>query len=207
LSSVVGPSPLTPAEAHELTDRGVWLIDARSIREWAAAHPVGAISIELRAAFASWLGWVVPFGEPIVLLIDPNDVVDAVRQAHRIGYDQVCGWIDGGIDAWRRTGLPIESTEEVDAETAAERQAGGATLLDVRQASEHASSRIPAAVHLELGDIIAGQNLASDDVIAFCGHGERSATAASFLERRGIRVANFVGGLSAWEMARLPIER
>jgi rhodanese-related sulfurtransferase len=62
-------------------------------------------------------------------------------------------------------------------------------------------------VHVELGDIIAGAQPAGSDLIMFCGHGERSATAASVLEQRGRRVANLVGGTSAWIENALPIER
>jgi rhodanese-related sulfurtransferase len=62
-------------------------------------------------------------------------------------------------------------------------------------------------VHVELGDIIAGAEPAGSDLVTFCGHGERSATAASLLEQRGRRVANLVGGTSAWIENALPIER
>jgi rhodanese-related sulfurtransferase len=80
-------------------------------------------------------------------------------------------------------------------------------LVDVRQDAELASARIPDAVHLELGDIIAGATPAGPEIITFCGHGERSATAASLLEQRGLRVANLVGGTSAWIDRGLPVER
>ena len=85
---------------------GAWLVDARPIHAWARRHPHGAVSIELRPAFASWLGWVIPFGAPIVLLVDEADRADAVRLARRIGYDRLLGWIDGGIDAWTAADLP-----------------------------------------------------------------------------------------------------
>lgn len=206
LRTVAGPMPLEPAAAHDLVCRGAWLIDARPIHDWAAAHPVGAVSIELRPAFASWLGWVVPFGEPVVLLVDPDDLADAVRLAHRIGYDRIAGWVDGGIDAWRVAGLPVRTTDEVDPVEAAERAESGALLVDVRQRSELENRRIPGAHALELGEIIAGRRPPSDDMITFCGHGERSATAASLLERSG-HVANLVGGITAWEEAGLPVDR
>ena len=67
--------------------------------------------------------------------------------------------------------------------------------------------RIPGAEHVELGDIIAGATPTGTQLIAFCGHGERSASAASLLERRGIRVANLAGGTAAWIEAELPVER
>ena len=54
-------------------------------------------------------------------------VLEAER---RIGYDDVA-FLAGGIDAWRRAGLPIASVEELDAAQAHARLATGAVLLDV----------------------------------------------------------------------------
>lgn len=207
LGDVDQPRPLDPEAAHALVAAGAWLVDARAIRDWARLHPKGAISIELRPAFASWLGWVIPFGAAIVLLVDDADRADAVRLSRRVGYDRIVGWVDGGIDAWSAAGLPTGCTEEIDPPGARGRIANGGTLVDVRQDAELEAARVPGAVHIELGDIIAGRTPEADDVVVFCGHGERSATAASVLERRGTRVANLVGGLSAWETAGLPVRR
>jgi hydroxyacylglutathione hydrolase len=200
------PPNLSPREVAHRIDNGAWLIDARPFHEWATGHPRGAVSNELRPAFASWLGWVVPFGAPVILLVDTDQRVEAVRLAHRIGYDNLA-FLDGGLEAWRAAGLAVDGVEETDATTAQERQQTGTTLLDIRQRNELDIMRIPGAVHLELGDIIKGERPEPDDVIIFCGHGERSATAASLLERRGLRVANLVGGTSAWLEAGLPVEQ
>jgi len=201
------PAALTPEAAAELRETGAWLVDARPIRDWAAGHPRDAVSIEVRPAFASWLGWAVPFGEPVVLLVDDEQRAEALTLARRIGYDEVIGWIDGGIDAWRAAGLPVGAVEEVGPEEARRRQERGATLLDVRQRAEVDALRLPGAIHVELGDVIAGATPRAPEVITFCGHGERSATAASLLESRGVTVANLVGGTAAWEAAGLPVER
>jgi len=200
------PPTLEPREVARRMDDGAWLIDARPIHKWATAHPRRAVSNELRPAFASWLGWVVPFGAPVILLVDAEHRAEAVRLARRIGYDTLA-FLDGGLDAWRAAGLPVDSVEETDAITAQERQQNGTALLDVRQRNELDAVRIPGAVHLELGDIIAGACPAAGEVIIFCGHGERSATAASLLERSGLRVVNLVGGTSAWMEAGLPVEQ
>lgn len=201
------PRPLAATEVAERMDEGAWLVDARPIGEWAEAHPRGAVSNQLRPAFASWLGWIVPFGAPVILVIDERRVPEAVTLAHRIGYDSVLGWLDGGADAWREAGLPVGTLDEVDGAEAGRRVEAGATLLDVRQNAELAEARIPGALHVELGDIVAGKAPDAGEVVAFCGHGERSATAASLLERQGITVANLVGGLPAWERAGLPVDR
>ncbi len=201
------PQALDPHLANSFVERGAWLVDARPIHDWAHGHPEGAVSVELRPAFASWLGWVVPFDASVVLLVDDSERHEAVRLARRIGYDRVLGWIDGGIDAWRAAGFPTRQAEEADASEARRRVERGAVLLDVRQDAELGAGRIPGAVHLELGDIIAGHTPEAHEAVVFCGHGERSATAASLLEQRGITAINLVGGVGAWEAAGLPVER
>ena len=201
------PKPLSPAAVAEMVSDGAWLIDVRSLEEWARAHPRGAISNALRPAFASWLGWIVPFGSKVVLVADEGQVAEAVMLARRIGYDAVVGWVDGGVEAWRAAGLPVDAVETVGPEGARSRLDSGAMLLDVRQRSEVAAARIPGSTHLELGDLVAGKIPDGDDVVVYCGHGERSATGASLLERRGVRVANLAGGLPAWESAGFPVER
>ena len=199
------PQSLDPEAAHSLVAAGAWLVDARPIHAWARQHPHGSVSIELRPAFASWLGWVIPFGAPTVLLVDDADRAEAVRLARRIGYDRVLGWIAGGIDAWSAADLPTQCADETDAPGARRRIANGAMLVDVRQTAELDSARIPDAVHFELGDIIAGRTPDANEAVLFCGHGERSATAASLLERRGIKTVNLVGGIGAWGAAGFPI--
>lgn len=201
------PRPIEPALVASLVDAGAWLVDARPLHEWAVAHPRGAVSIALRPAFASWLGWVVPWDAPVVLLVDPDRLGEARRFALRIGYDRVVGWVDGGIEGWKSAGLPVSATEELAPEAAAELVGSGATLLDVRQASELALGSIPGATHLELGQIVAGKKPESGSVVTMCAHGERAATAASLLERDGIHAANLVGGFEAWKAAGLPVTR
>lgn len=206
LADLARPGPLSPMGVAEAVGGGAWLIDGRSVEEWAAEHPRGAVSIAVRPQFASWLGWVVPFGQPLILLVGDEEREEALRLARRIGYDRVEGWVDGGIDAWREAGLSTSSLEVVTPEEAQLRAEDGEILLDVRQRSEWTTSRIPGAVHVELGDIIAGERPAGE-LITFCGHGERSATAASLLQRDGGHVANMADGFSGWKRSGLPTER
>jgi hydroxyacylglutathione hydrolase len=199
LSTLPAVPVLEPAAAADVMAKGGWLIDARRVAEWARAHPVDAVSIELRDAFASWLGWVVPFGAPVVLMLEPEHLDEAVRLSRRIGYDVIAGWLT--FEAWRDAALPVASVPEIDPAGAAERAADGGVFLDVRRPGEYAARHIPGAVHLELGDVVSGKNPEATEVITYCGHGERSATAASLLERRGVRVANLRGGTAAWREA------
>jgi len=56
----VPPLPLLDiAEVNRLRGEGADLVDGRPMAAYAAGHIPGSLSIALRPAFASWLGWVV----------------------------------------------------------------------------------------------------------------------------------------------------
>ena len=49
---------------------GAVLVDARPIDAYSQEHPAGAISIQHRPVFASWLGWLVALDQPVVFILD-----------------------------------------------------------------------------------------------------------------------------------------
>ena len=85
--------------------------------------------------------------------------------------------------------------------------AEGALLLDVREPNEWQTGHAPQAMHLALGQL--EEHLAELPVdrliVAVCRSGRRSAMAADLLNRRGYRVANLTGGMTAWAAAGLPV--
>src|SRR4029450_112295 len=66
------PGGLAPFQVAERIEDGAWVADRRERRPFAAGHPPGSIAIELDDSFASYVGWIVPFGAPIVLVL-PED--------------------------------------------------------------------------------------------------------------------------------------
>ena len=96
-------APLSPEDVQGRHQSGEAVVDTRSVHDYARGHIPGVYHVELRPAFASWVGWVVPFGTPAILISDTAEVHDyAVRQLIRIGYDDLPGYLDGGMAAWER---------------------------------------------------------------------------------------------------------
>jgi hydroxyacylglutathione hydrolase len=184
---------LSVDDARSQLERGALLVDVRPIADFAAAHIVGSLSLELRPVFSSWLGWLVDPDRPMVfVLADDQDRTELVRQCLTVGYEQIAGELDGGLTGWRDAGLPVARIDVVDAE----RLRG--SVLDVRQDNEYAAGHIPGAVHVELG-ALPSTPVPVGRVTVMCGHGERAMTGASILEQRGWRdLAVFIGGPDDW---------
>jgi len=88
---------------------------------------------------------------------------------------------------------------------------GGATIVDVREASEWEQGHLPDAVHISKSYVEQQIEGAVPDrdapVILYCAGGVRSLFAAHSLEQLGYtNVASMSGGFQAWKSAGLPWE-
>jgi hydroxyacylglutathione hydrolase len=206
-------APLAPHEVQARHQDGDALVDMRSMHDYARGHIPGVYHVELRPAFAAWVGWVVPFGTPVILVSDSAEVHEyAVRQLVRIGYDDLPGYLDGGMAAWEREGLPVERVAVLTMRQIRERLDGTEppVILDVRQAHEWAGGHIPQAELIEAGSLPTAElRLPHDRPIAVhCGHGQRAATGLSVLESRGYRdLALTTEGVDEWRRAGGPVEQ
>lgn len=184
-------TPLTVAETKAWRARGAEVIDVRPVTDYAAGHIPGSLSIVLRPAFATWLGWTVADRDtPLVVVRNPDQDAEEIRwQARKIGYDAVVGDLQDGFAGWRAAGEPVATTELIEPG-----RLGSRSLVDIRQQAEFTSGHVPGARHVELG-AIADTDLPEGPLVTMCGHGERAATAASILERTGrADVAVLLGG-------------
>jgi hydroxyacylglutathione hydrolase len=131
------------------------------------------------------------------------EAAEAGRQLLRVGFDEVAGHVEGGIDAWRQAGLPVSRIAQVTAEELRRRLDRGetTTVLDVRTAREWSAGHLEGAVHVPVGDVaaLAGAFRSREAVATICEGGQRSLLAASLLARAGLtNVVNVVGGMNAY---------
>jgi glyoxylase-like metal-dependent hydrolase (beta-lactamase superfamily II) len=191
---------LAPGAVARLRETGAEIVDVRSVQDFGAAHLPGSVSIPLRPAFATWLGWLLPAAKPVVIVRDADqDPAEILWQARKVGLDQLIGELDGGIQAWTKAGHRTASIPLVTAP-----HIGRASVLDVRQTSEFTAGHIPGAAHIELGDLPdkAASSAHDGPTVVMCGHGERAMGAASLLARAGRQdVAVLVGGPDDWSAA------
>jgi rhodanese-related sulfurtransferase len=91
---------------------------------------------------------------------------------------------------------------------AAQLVAGGALLVDVREAHEWDAGHPPAAVHVPVGAVVDELvNLPRDrQIIIVCRSGRRSAAVTDQLLQSGFDAVNLDGGAMAWVESGLPFE-
>jgi hydroxyacylglutathione hydrolase len=200
------PPALEPADVARLMEAGVWLVDGRRRRDFAPAHVPGSVNVELADDFGSYVGWVIPFGAPVMLIVaEPEDqrLTAAVRQLVRIGYDRIEGYLAGGIEAWRTDGRPLRSYPMADVQELCARYHTGPrpAVLDVRQPVEWDRGHIPGSRHLFVGDLPQRlhQIPRGGEQWIICATGHRASLAASLLDREGIDVTLVAkGGVEDW---------
>ena len=180
------------------------LIDFRTVQDFGAGHPSGALNIGFGSKIGYWAGWVVPPDVPIVLLSeDPSQLAEAATQLFRVGLDRVEGALAGGFEAWSRAGLPIESIEQIAAAELRDAVKAGEPmqLLDVRSPKEYADGHVDGAINIPVGELAsrAGELRRDAPTAVMCEGGYRSALAASLLQQEGFaRLANVTGGMAAF---------
>jgi hydroxyacylglutathione hydrolase len=208
--------PLAPDAPHlagldadrvrRLLADGAIAVDVRPTADYAAGHLPGSVSIHLRPQYATWLGWLLPPDVPLVIVRNPEqDPDDILWPALKVGSPTIVGELAGGTAAWAGAGGRLGTTHLVEPG-----RIDSMNVVDVRQHSEHAGGHLPQAHLIELGELAQRANDVPDGpTTVMCEHGERSASAASLLERAGrTDLSIMVGGPDDWAAATgNPLER
>jgi hydroxyacylglutathione hydrolase len=211
LGGIPRPPALSPQDIWQRMQNGTPLIDTREHNAFADQHIPGSLNFEMGSSFATYIGWLLPFNVPLMILIeDEPGRREAVVQLMRIGYEQVEGYLDGGISAWQAAALPTSQFSSIDTETLYQRWSRHERqfVLDVRRSDEWASGHIPGAHHLHVADLAQHlSELPKDQPIAvLCQSGYRSEIAASMIAATGREVIAVRGGMGTWQELGLPTE-
>ncbi|MBI1853182.1 MAG: MBL fold metallo-hydrolase [Planctomycetes bacterium] len=203
----IEPRALTGAEAREAVTKGAVVLDARpKPATFAAGHVAGSVWVCPEGPFATRAAWFTPRGTPIVLVVDSDAAArNAARALCRVGVDEVLGWIQGGVDAWRAAGGEVATVAEVSPATIASKSL---RVIDVRETHEWQAGHVDGATHVPLGRL--AERLSEIDrktpLAVMCASGNRSITAVSFLRAKGItNVQNAIGGFVAWKESQKPV--
>jgi rhodanese-related sulfurtransferase/glyoxylase-like metal-dependent hydrolase (beta-lactamase superfamily II) len=213
--------PLSLDDVLALQTSGAQVLDVRDGLDFEGGHLKGALNIALSGKYATWAGSMLAHDRPIIVIADAggqngsdDPAAEAVMRLGRIGFDNVGGYLAGGMNALASRDDLMERTERVTAPALAEWLGGSRTdltatpvVIDVRSEAEYAGGHVVGSLNIPLTHLKErfGEISADRPIVVHCEGGYRSAIAASLLQQLGhTGVYDLVGGFKAWSAAKLP---
>lgn len=196
-----GNNGLTVEEFKNLAHNGALILDVRHEHNFVKEHIKGSWFFGLDGTFASWVGTLIEdLNTPILLVVPEGREEEAITRLARVGYDNVTGYLKGGIKAWEKAGEEVDAIMNMTVNEFAENITNhNVDILDVRKDSEYFSEHI---IHDNLTnsclDRIMSKHTDLDKSKKYhvhCAGGYRSVIAISILNSKGFSgLVNIDGG-------------
>lgn len=187
------------------------VLDVRHQDEFAAGHVPRSIFIGLNGDFAPWVGALIKdVNQSILLVVEKEKLKEAITRLSRVGFDNIFGYLDGGIEAWKSEGKELDRVSAITASAFKDVITSNVDtkVVDVRKASEYLSEHIISAVNFPLSEIneYLAEMPSGEDVYVHCKSGYRSMIASSILKSRGVHnVIDVEKGFDAIKEADIPV--
>jgi len=182
-------TPLSPDDFKSMAEDEEYLvIDTRDIDEVIKYGTIkDAWFIGIDGTFASWVGQLVEnIDQKIIFIADETDVIEVATRFSRVGYDNVRGYLIGGIYNWINQGYDIEKVPSVkSAELLSQNE--DRQLIDLRPDQDFLESPIEGSINLSLENLSSHQDILDKDqgYYLYCTSGYRSLIATTILKAMG----------------------
>lgn len=198
-ANLKGPGPMKLQQISDIdksslnkyiNSENTWTLDLRDRTKHAAENIEGAYGFEMGDSFATYVGWLMPWGNNIVLLADSEaDLQEAQVQLGRIGMDifvQQASIIQpNATGTSKKQEIRHEKFSSIASSITKQVQ-----ILDVRSSSEHKQAHVSGALNIPFHDIQERiKELDKDtEVWIHCASGYRASVVASILHAHGFDV-------------------
>lgn len=204
-----GMKPLSPIAFLTVAEvRDALVLDTRKDGDYSKLSVPGSINIGLGGQFAPWVGALIAdVHQPILLITELGKEEETLTRLSRVGFDNVLGYLEGGIEAWAADGRDVDTVHRITAQEFASQYNKDMKIIDVRRVGEYSAEHIDESYNRPL-DVINDWFSTLDPEEHFfmhCAGGYRSMIAASILKSRG--VTNFTeieGGFGAISKTDVP---
>ena len=200
-SQIILKESLNAFDANKVEEliKEVILLDVRNENDFAESHIPGSIFIGLDGRFAPWVGELLEdIKKPIILLAPEGREEEAITRLSRVGFDNIKGYLKGGIKSWIELNKKTNSIENIKAQNFMSLNSKfDINILDVRSQNEYLSGSVDGSLNIpliNLTDNLDKFNCNKRSYI-YCKGGYRSMIASSILSLKGINnITNIIGG-------------
>lgn len=205
------PRTLSASDLKSLDGTKTAIVDTRPWAAFKSGHVSGSLHLPLTNTFNTDAGSLIGENEPIVLIVEPGRVDEAVRDLIRVGLDNLVGWFDASqMESYRAAGgRPVTTDEKTADELRVLLDTTKPFVLDVRRAAEFQQGHIAGATNIAHTRLLSRLAEVPKDrnIVVNCRSGARSARACSLLQRHGYQCTNLAGGMLAWDQDGVLVER
>ena len=196
-----GTTPIDADSFKELSEQDdILVVDTRSKELYAEEGTVpGAWYIGVEGGFAPWVGALIKdINQKIIFIAEEGREHEVVTRFSRVGYDNVQGYLRGGIHSWLAAGHKVDKIGSISAIEFANRLKKGTmdAPVDVRKESEYLSEHVVGVENFPLDFIHT--NFAeinpNKEYFLHCASGYRSLIAASIFKANGVKNVTDVRG-------------
>ena len=200
-SQTILKESLNALEANKVEEliKDVILLDVRNEYDFAESHIPGSIFIGLDGRFAPWVGELLEdIKKPIILLAPKGREEEAITRLSRVGFDNIKGYLDGGIKSWIESNKKTNSIENIKAQDFISLNSKfDLDVLDVRSQNEYLNGSVNGSLNIPLINLT--ENLKkvkpNSKSYVYCKGGYRSMIASSILNSKGMNnITNIIGG-------------
>ena len=187
----------------------VIILDVRSAADFVKSFIPNSIFIGIDGGFAPWVGTIIKQVEtPILLVCDKARLEEVATRLSRVGFDNILGHLNGGIQVWEQDDLETISSISANTFDKIYQADNVIDIIDVRKEVEYKNRHILSAVLNPLSDLHNDKLSSTAENFVHCAGGYRSVIACSLFKRQGIHnVTNIEGGFDAIKKTELPLSK
>ena len=189
--------PLSIDSFESAISEGALVLDTRHENLFEKGSLNNSINIPLNGQFAIWVGSLIPIERQLVLITEPGKEHESVLRLARVGFENVLGYLKGGIDTWNNSGKEVQTITSIEPEELMDYIKRGYEILDVRRSSEAETEHVEGAINISLVELTNKMHELEKQgkYIIHCAGGYRSMTASSILKKSGYHnILNVHGG-------------
>ena len=188
---------LTPRQVESRRKEKITILDVRSVEDFSSSHIPGSIFIGLDGRFAPWVGEILEdISKKLILVAPKGREKEAIIRLSRVGFDNVIGYLKGGVNSWIKNGGIISKVFNESASKFSTCD-NNKDILDVRSENEHKSESLQNSLNIPLINLSKSVEKISfeEKFYVHCKGGYRSMIASSILLAKGIsNFSNIPGG-------------
>jgi hydroxyacylglutathione hydrolase len=191
------PLPLDKFEGA--INKGALVLDTRHESLFEKGSLKYSVNIPLNGQYAVWVGSLIPIDREIVLITEPGKEHESVLRLARVGFENVLGYLEGGVETWEKSGKAVQTVTSIEPEDMLKYADSGYEILDVRRSTEAETEHVSGAINISLIDLENRLEELDKDgkYLVHCAGGYRSMIAASILTNSGFKnLINVHGGFS-----------